>query len=180
MHTQVRRSRDQLLHVARECARRLRSLQDINKQVHQSSASVRQLIQSNGSLTSANGRNYEANRSQSLAQEVQALETLLAKLNAEWQQMQDELIKGLTSVDTMLRVLVSSSVRISDTGPTLSSDAHETVLYSQEFTNFARSFLQEMYALTQRLIDLNQEMRTSATSFRLNSASEVQRKVNGR
>jgi len=168
------------LHVARECARRLRSLQDINKQVHQSSASVRQLIQSNGSLTSASGRNYEANRSQSLVQEVQALETLLAKLNAEWQQMQDELIKGLTSVDTMLRVLVSSSVRISDTGPTLSSDAHETVLYSQEFTNFARSFLQEMYALTQRLIDLNQEMRTSATSFRLNSASEVQRKVNGR
>src|SRR5260370_42683745 len=57
VHTQVRRSRDQLLAVARESARRLRSLQDINKQVYQSSASVRQLIQSNGS---AYGQNYEA------------------------------------------------------------------------------------------------------------------------
>ncbi|HEX6483869.1 MAG TPA: HAMP domain-containing protein [Ktedonobacteraceae bacterium] len=176
VQTQVRRSRDQLLRVAQESAWRLRSLQDINKQAYQSSASIRQLIQSNGSLTSGYGRNYQANPSQSLVQEVQALETSLAKLDAGWQQMQDGLIKGLTGVDTMLTVLVSPSVRVSDTGPTLSSNAHETVLYSQEFTNFARSFLQEMYALTQRLIELNKEMRTSATSFRLDPASEVQRK----
>ena len=170
----MRRSRDQLLRVAQECARRLRSLQDINKQVHQSSARVRQLIQSNGPLASEYGRNYQANRLQSLVQEVQALETSLAKLNAEWQQIQDGLIKGLTSADTMLKVLVSSSVRTSDISPTSSSNAHETVLYSQEFTNFARSFLQEMHELTQRLLDINQEMRTSATSFRLDSTSEVQ------
>jgi len=110
-------------------------------------------------------------------QELQTVELLIQQLGNEIRTMQTETIRGLTEVDRLVMQSMNTlnSVNKEPTQPLPPAPVAATVSESPELTRLSINFVQEVVNLARDINVVAQEMRTSTTTFKVESGQRTSR-----